>query len=269
MAWYEYVLAQKTNLTEDQLLPICADLLPRLLDILGDATRYSAVSRARTLSIFSQCVLTLFMVKDEYPTAVANATSDILPRWIEAINYILSASDVSQDLTSDSVWHNIAVRSEAVNAIEVVLSSFPKSIQQQLPALAHTCLAHLSSLSEPFKRIHLTEEDSAAPTLEDGGSDISIDLPRFIARIIAFLDRASKKTWTKNIFVDSVSGEATDVLQHCISTIVHFGQITSEDVCFVFSCHNSLFDPVVKRRRVGWIQTPLLPRKTMKGSHSP
>lgn len=116
-----------TDLTEDQLLPIAREMLPQLLVILGAPQvraicfnasgntdlicffqTYSFATRARSILIFRQCVMTLFTVKDEHPAAVKSAVSEILPQWIDACRRLL-AIDITSDLSQES-WEALAIR---------------------------------------------------------------------------------------------------------------------------------------------------------------
>ena len=116
----------KSDLTEDQILPVLRQLLPVLLNILGapevgptvliDASpnepvcqHHSALTRARTLSVFRQCVESLYMVKDQYPEAVKEATATVLPVWLDAFKTLLNA-DPRSDVENTPNWDGLAIR---------------------------------------------------------------------------------------------------------------------------------------------------------------
>lgn len=48
------------------------------------------MSRARTIAIFKQCVETLYMVKDQFPSVTKTAVTTILPQWVQAFHQLLS-----------------------------------------------------------------------------------------------------------------------------------------------------------------------------------
>lgn len=117
----------KADLTEDQILPVLRQLLPVLLTILGSTQvclmhrrsrvlwltgrQYSALTRARAVSVFRQCVSTLFMVRDQHPHAVKEATGSILPVWIEAFKVLLNAP-AQQDVQAIDNWDGLTIRME-------------------------------------------------------------------------------------------------------------------------------------------------------------
>jgi importin-9 len=117
----------KSDLTEDQLLPVLRQLLPVLLQILGATEvmklnsrvlrlgltsalqQHTALTRARTISVFRQCVAALFMVKDQHPQAVKEATASVLPVWLEAFKVLLNI-DPQQDVSRSENWDGLAIR---------------------------------------------------------------------------------------------------------------------------------------------------------------
>jgi hypothetical protein len=70
--------------------------------------QHSALTRARAVSVFRQCVSTLYMVKGQHPLAAKEATDSVLPVWLEAFKVLLSIS-VEQDVSGNN-WDGIAVR---------------------------------------------------------------------------------------------------------------------------------------------------------------
>jgi len=160
----------KSDLTEDQILPVLRELLPVLLTILGTAEvfirpqvalradvkplcqSHSPPTRARTISVFRQCVTALFMVKDQHPQAVAEATASVLPVWLEAFKVLLNI-DPQQDVKNTDNWDGLIIRIQifkvrgslvlvfSIYAISWtdpryyshVFSSCPDSIPQRLP----------------------------------------------------------------------------------------------------------------------------------------
>ena len=123
----------KADLTEDQILPVLRQLLPVLLSILGSTQvmhnrslsshveqltiqiQYSPLTRSRAVSVFRQCVSTLFMVRDQHPHAVKEATGNILPVWLEAFKVLLNTPP-QQDVQSADNWDGLAIRMEIFKA---------------------------------------------------------------------------------------------------------------------------------------------------------
>lgn len=116
----------RSDVTEDQILPILRQLLPVLMNILGDPAvsyatcliiasnplqKHAALTRARTISVFRQCVEALYMVKEQHPSAVSEATTSVLPTWLNAFQVLL-AIDPQEDVANSDNWDGLAVKTE-------------------------------------------------------------------------------------------------------------------------------------------------------------
>lgn len=71
--------------------------------------RHTALTRARTISVFRQCVEALYMVKEMHPQAIKEATASVLPVWLEAFKVLLNI-DPRQDLAGPEKWDGLAIR---------------------------------------------------------------------------------------------------------------------------------------------------------------
>lgn len=71
--------------------------------------QHTALTRARTISVFRQCITALYMVKDQHPEAVKEATMSVLPVWLEAFKVLLNI-DPAQDVASNDNWDGLAIR---------------------------------------------------------------------------------------------------------------------------------------------------------------
>jgi importin-9 len=125
----------KDDMTEDQILPVLRQLLPVLLTILGstevhfcslclfgihahtNCQQHSALTRARVISVFRQCISTLYMVKDQHSQAVKEAIDSVLPVWLEAFKVLLNIS--AEQNISSSNWDDIAVRIQIFKVLSV------------------------------------------------------------------------------------------------------------------------------------------------------
>ena len=71
--------------------------------------KYSPLTRARTIAVFRQCIEMLYMVKEQYPDAVKEATASILPVWLDAFRVLLNI-DPRQDVENTSNWDGLSIR---------------------------------------------------------------------------------------------------------------------------------------------------------------
>ncbi|KAJ8502564.1 hypothetical protein ONZ45_g11647 [Pleurotus djamor] len=147
----------KSDLTENQILPMLRDLLPVLLNILG-STDHTPLTRSRTISVFRQCAEALFMVKEQHPQAIREATASVLPVWLEAFKVLLNI-DPPQDFSAPT-WDSLHV--------------------------SHT---GLQTLYIPLAKYYLSADAGGTPgTSEDG----SVDLSQLACPIFDFVGRIAR-----------------------------------------------------------------------------
>jgi hypothetical protein len=83
---------------------------------------YSAPTRARTVSVFRQCITVLYMVKDQHPQASKEATSLVLPVWLDAFKVLLNL-DLQREVQGSENWDGLSVR---IQVFKVGASDFSK-----------------------------------------------------------------------------------------------------------------------------------------------
>lgn len=208
----------KSDLTEDQILPVLRELLPVLLNILADKTRHAASTRARTVSVFTQCVEALYMVKDQYPQPIKEATATVLPHWLEAFKVLLS-SDAKEDVSSEQNWENLAVRIEIFRALDNLHTTFPRNLAPFLKDYLNLSIQHLHSLHAAFIQYYIAASDSVPTTSEDE----TIDLPRLICPILDFVANVIRGGKARDWFV-------SDNTSTLVSAVFEYVQMTDEDV---------------------------------------
>jgi hypothetical protein len=69
---------------------------------------HAPLTRARTISVFRQCVTALFMVKDQHPQAVKEAVASVLPVWLEAFKVLLNIHTQS-DIATSMNWDGLSI----------------------------------------------------------------------------------------------------------------------------------------------------------------
>nr|GAT57396.1 ARM repeat-containing protein [Mycena chlorophos] len=209
----------KSDLTEDQILPVLRDLLPVLLNILGAPEVHTALTRARTVSVFNQCVTSLYMVKGQHPQAVKEAIATILPIWLEAFKVLLS-TDPQQDIVNRPNWDGLAVRIQVFKALDTINTSFPRALTPYLSVFLTAALNHLTALFPTFSQYYLASNESAPTSSENE----SIELPQLICPIFDFMGAVTRGGRYKSWFEEGNSN-----LSGLIAAVFNFLQMTHED----------------------------------------
>ncbi|KAF8634940.1 hypothetical protein AX15_000671 [Amanita polypyramis BW_CC] len=207
----------KSDLTEDQILPVLRQLLPVLLNILGSMESHSALTRARAVSVFRQCVTALFMVKDQHPQAVKEATASVLTVWLDAFKVLMNL-DLQRELQRSDNWDGLSIRIQVFKTLDTIHTSFPRALTPYLPDLLSSSIYHLQTLYPTFVHYYISSSDSVPHTSEDE----TIELPQLIVPIIDFVSNIARGGKAKGWF---------DV-QHfpaLVSAIFRFTQMTEED----------------------------------------
>ncbi|KAG6857312.1 hypothetical protein H0H87_006505 [Tephrocybe sp. NHM501043] len=207
----------KSDLTEDQILPVLRQLLPFLLSILGSNETHSAPTRARSVSVFRQCVTALFMVKDQYPQGTKEAVSTILPVWLEAFKVLLQI-DPKLDVTNTDNWDGLAVRIQIFKTLDTIHVSFPRVLKPYLQDFLSMSLVHLQALRPEFIQYYLSSSDSAPGSSEDE----PIELPQLISPIMDFAAAVTRGGKARDWFT-------SDNLNAIVVAIFDFVQMTHED----------------------------------------
>ncbi|KDR85511.1 hypothetical protein GALMADRAFT_52743 [Galerina marginata CBS 339.88] len=207
----------KSDLTEDQILPVLRELLPVLLRILG-SPEYSAPTRARTVSVFRQCVTALFMVKDQHPQAVKEAIASVLPVWLEAFKVLLNI-DPLQDVSNNSNWDGLTVRIQIFKTLDTLHTSFPRALVPYLSEFMTASLNHLRVLYPTFLTYYLAATESVPNTSEDE----AIELTQLLCPIIDFLAAVIRGGKSSEWVAD-------ENILAVVSSVFAFVQMTDEDV---------------------------------------
>ncbi|KIP03840.1 hypothetical protein PHLGIDRAFT_31632 [Phlebiopsis gigantea 11061_1 CR5-6] len=188
----------KSELTEDQLLPILRQLLPILLNILGDYEHHSPLTRARTIAVFRQCVESLYMVKDAHPEPVKEAASTVLPVWLEAFRVLLSM-DPKKDIENVGNWDGLAIRIQMVKTLDIILTAFPRTLVSYLPDFLTSCLAQLHVLFPTFHQFYVL----GTGTVPLSSEDEKIDLPQLASSTLDFISTVVRGGKARDWFTDA------------------------------------------------------------------
>ncbi|KAF8753686.1 ARM repeat-containing protein [Rhizoctonia solani] len=213
----------RTDVSEDQILPILRQLLPVLMNILGDPVKHAALTRARTISVFRQCVEALYMVKEQHPSAVTEATTSVLPTWLNAFQVLL-AIDPQTDVSNDDNWDGLAVRTEVYRSLNIIHTSFPKSLSTFTPTILSHSLTHLNRLLPIFINYYVRADADSAPTASSDDPDQQASLTNLASSLLDYVGSAVRTSAGRSWF------ETTDrALQNYIEAVAGWSQMTQDD----------------------------------------
>lgn len=208
----------KEDLTEDQILPVLRQLLPVLMTILGDVQRHSPLTRARSVSVFRQCLSALYMVKEQHPQAIKQAVDTLMPQWIEAFKVLLD-TDPTQDVQNENNWDALVVRMQVFKTLDTLQTIFNRSIKGHINVLLDAALVHLRVLLPAFERFYL--DSSATPPTST--EDENVSLLRLACPIIDFMSSAARGSGARSWFEPTHLEQVTGV-------VFRWVQMTGEDV---------------------------------------
>ncbi|TFY79832.1 hypothetical protein EWM64_g4180 [Hericium alpestre] len=226
----------RNELTEVQILPVLRQLLPVLLNILGASEQHTPITRSRTVAVFRQCVEALYMVKEQHPQAVKEASSTVLPVWLDAFKVLLQL-DPRQDVSGEH-WDGLAVRIQIFRTLDTIHTSFPRAIASYLPAYLAAGLAHLQTLFPTFYGYYLSPNPVGdVPQSEDEGE--IVELTKLAAPLIDFVSSVARAGRARTWF------DEPGQLGTLIVTLVKWAQITREnedDDTQAYSVRVAVFD---------------------------
>lgn len=215
----------KNDLTEDQLMPVLRQLMPALLNILGQPQLHSAATRARTVVVFRQCIVSLIMLKEQYPDATKEASSTVLPVWLDAFKVLLEV-DPRHDVADASNWDGLSLKIQIFKSLNTIVGSFPKTLEPHLHVFINSATTHLVSLAPLYATYYLAADGPSPPVSEEDPEGITI--PALIAPLLDFLSNLVRK------------GRLTEWLarpenvQALVGSVVSWAQITTEEVCVMY-----------------------------------
>ncbi|KAG5644159.1 hypothetical protein DXG03_009054 [Asterophora parasitica] len=202
----------KSDLTEDQILPVLRQLLPVLLAILGSTESHSAPTRARTVSVFRQCVNALFMVKGQHPQATKEAVASVLPVWLEAFKVLLKINPTQEVINTDN-WDGLTVKIQIFKTLDAIHTSFPRTLTPYLQEFLSDSLIHLRALHPAFAQYYLSSSESAPQSSEDE----AIELPQLICPIFDFAAAATRggkaREWLNTANLNALVAAVLDLVQ--------------------------------------------------------
>ncbi|KAN0060291.1 hypothetical protein ACQY0O_007620 [Thecaphora frezii] len=222
----------KVEMDEVQLMQVAKEILPTLEKVLADEQRHTPHIRARCILVFRQCLTTLFMVKESFPEVVKQASNDLLPRWLGAMESLLARDAAAELQTGDMGWETLALRNEIFKTLKVA-AMFRPQFKSHVENLVRLSLSNLASLLPVFSRIYLSaSSDVTTPASEEGDDDVATDIPALACSILDFIAEASRGDRCRSVFVAGGSGgqgEETEALSQLIALLLVYVDMTSED----------------------------------------
>lgn len=116
-----------------------------------------------------------------------------------------------------------------MQALEVILNSFPSALKVSLPLFLNLSINHLTSLLPIYHNAFLSSTsdfDVPAPAEED--SQVPSDLPGLAATIVDFLCQACRRKSVKGLFVEG--GRAMEMMERTLDSAMAYAQMTTDDV---------------------------------------
>ena len=211
----------QSELAEDQMLPVLRQLLPILLSILGNPTAHSHLTRARAIAVFRQCVTALNMVRKEYPDAVKEALTTVLPEWIQAFQVLLS-QDPLADVANASDWDPLAVRIQIFKTLDIIQTNFSAAIRPFVEQLLKLTAQNLTTLMPVFRSYYLTGSGNPPPPQNVDDPDMTVSLQHLACPALDFICEAARKQKSV-IWVGENVGDI-------ITLALYWAQMTTEDV---------------------------------------
>jgi importin-9 len=211
----------QNELAEDQILPVLRQLLPILLNILGNPAVHSQLTRARAIAVFRQCVTALNTVRKEYPDAVKEALTTVLPEWIQAFQVLL-AQDPLADVANAPDWDPLAVRIQIFKTLDIIQTNFSAAIKPFVEQLLTLTAQNLTTLMPTLRTYYLTGGGDPPPPQSVDDPDMTVSLQHLACPALDFVCEAARKqksvTWV---------GEN---IGNIINLALYWAQMTTEDV---------------------------------------
>jgi len=235
----------RNELSEDQLLPILRQLLPLLLTVLvpqgaTDQQQHSPLTRARAVAIFRQCVTALDMVRKEYPDAVNEAISSVLPQWLSTMHALLSTPP-SADVADPTNWDPIAIRIQILRTLDVIQTTFSSTLSPEMTeGFCNVTIQNLNDLMPAFRTYYIlggTHADKGGiepPTpVSADDPDINLSLMHLACPAMDFLGEVVRRSGRG---ARVASGWVTANLANIMNLAIYWTQIPVEDVSLLCRC---------------------------------
>ena len=229
----------QNELAEDQMLPVLRQLLPILLTILGNPTIHSHLTRARAISVFRQCVTALNMVRKEYPDAVKEALTTVLPEWIQAFQVLL-AQDPLADVANASDWDPLAIRIQIFKTLDIIQTNFSAAIRPFVEQLLKLTAQNLTTLMPVFRSYYLTGSGNPPPPQNADDPDMTVSLQHLACPALDFICEAARKQKSV-IWVGENVGDI-------INLALYWAQMTTEDVGPIVLLYRSKLKPSDRKK---------------------
>jgi hypothetical protein len=224
----------QSELAEDQILPVLRQLLPILLNILGNPAVHSHLTRARAIAVFRQCVTALNMVRKEYPDAVKEALTTVLPGWIQAFQVLL-AQDPLADVANASVWDPLAIRIQIFKTLDIIQTNFSAAVKPFVEQLLKLTAQNLTILMPILRTYYLTSSGNPPPPQSADDPDMTVSLQHLACPALDFICEAARKQKSV-VWVGENVG-------NIINLALYWAQMTTEDV----SVRDLLYKPKLRR----------------------
>lgn len=250
----------QNELAEDQILPVLRQLLPILLSILCNPATHSHLTRARAIAVFRQCVTALNMVRKEYPDAVKEALTTVLPEWIQAFQVLL-AQDPLADVTNASDWDPLAIRIQIFKTLDIIQTNFSAAVKPFVEQLLKLTAQNLTTLMPVLRTYYLTSSGNPPPPQSADDPDMTVSLQHLACPALDFICEAARKQ--KSIFW------VGENVGNIINLALYWAQMTTEDVSSMEPLYGSKLRRSDRKKYGRMMPTPLSATKRPTWKHIP
>jgi hypothetical protein len=161
------------------------------------------------------------MVRKEYPDAVKEALTTVLPEWIQAFQVLL-AQDPLADVANASDWDSLAVRIQIFKTLDIIQTNFSAAIKPFVEQLLKLTAQNLTAFMPILRTYYLTGSGNPPPPQSVDDPDMTVSLQHLACPALDFICEAARKQ-KSIIWVGEHVGDI-------INLALYWAQMTTEDV---------------------------------------
>lgn len=204
----------------------------RSLTALCRPQSFSASLRARCVSIFRQLLSSLYMVRDVYPDAAKQIASDVLPRWLSALDDLtgnaLATQLCDEAIPVDDRLGQMTLVNEVWRTLKIA-GHFRAQFKTRQVDFVGRAIDLLGQLEQPFALYYLAPdaEPLSSSTSADGAGESAATLPNLLCSLVDFCAESIRGDRARTLLLAAQG--PSDTLRAMISRLVGFARVTVEE----------------------------------------